>query len=266
MRKLFWLLSIPLLSSLALGQGGIIGSKAIIGPNGVIGPGVASGFSVNRVQSQPGSNGFGGTSVGTAFGSNMAAGNNAIACAIWLTNSGGGNTGITASFSDSQGKSYSTDSGTRKTTATTNYAEIGVECGHSTQNSTAAANTVTCTFSLSTAADFCWIMEASRAGGTLSLDQALTATNATGSPSAGPITPSQSHTLGVALTVNDDGTGSSGNFTAGSGWTIDQNSGGGKSSAASEYEALATTAAVTGNFTATNAGTWIASVANYKAS
>jgi hypothetical protein len=43
MRKLFWLISVPLLCSLALGQGGVIGPKGVIAKNGIIARGVAGG-------------------------------------------------------------------------------------------------------------------------------------------------------------------------------------------------------------------------------
>jgi hypothetical protein len=41
-RKVFWLLSMPLLCSLAFAQGGVIGPKGIIGPNGIVAPGTVS--------------------------------------------------------------------------------------------------------------------------------------------------------------------------------------------------------------------------------
>ena len=224
--------------------------------------GASGGYIVSYVQSAAGTAGFGGTTVTKAFSSNMASGDNVLACAQWYA----GSTGITATFSDSQGKTYTTDSGTlERADSTTDYTEIGVECGHSTQTSAAAANTVTCHFSSSVGNNWCSIIEVSHSGGAVQIDQAKVATGSTANPSAGSITPSITGTMGFAVIMQDDGSGSGTAFTAGTGWTLFQNTGGGAADEGAEYQAISGTSSVSGNFTGAAAHAWAAAVANYKA-
>lgn len=229
--------------------------------------GVGSAKTVALVQSKYGTNNFGGATATVAFTSNLAASHNVIACANWANNTGAG-TGITFTFSDSQGKTYVTDTTTRSAVASTNYAEIGVECGHSTQLSTAAADTVTCTSTGSASTGIvCMAWEVNPNGGTLDLDQRNGATSSVSSttPTAGSITPSQATTFAVALVIQDDGLGNNTPLSIGSGWTLTGKQGGGNEDDAAEHRTLATTAAVTGNWTSTaSSNHYAANVQNYK--
>ena len=146
-----------------------IGGKAGVGGKGGFGGATASGGATVAFQGLVGSNNFGGTTATAVFGTNTAAGNNVVACGVWAINTG---SGITVSFSDSQGHTYTTDTTTRVAQiGTVSYGEIGIECGHSTAVTIAAADTVTCTFSSSVTGNFCHIFEVNPNGGTLTLDQ-----------------------------------------------------------------------------------------------
>lgn len=224
----------------------------------------AGGHAVTRVQFKNGSNFFGGTTSTVAFTSNTTAGDNVISCAFW----GASSTGITVTFSDSQGKTYTTDSGTlARNDAVANYTEIGVECGHSTQTSTAAADTVTCTWSSSTSFNYCVAWEVNPNGGTLSLDQANSATGTGTSISAGSITPSFASTFAIAVVNQNDGSGNGNQFTQGSSWTLEVNFGGGNADQGMEYQTAPTSGVgISGAFTSggTTSG-YAAGVANYHA-
>jgi hypothetical protein len=217
-----------------------------------------AGKSLTLVQAEAGT-GFAGEA---AFTSNTTAGDYIIACIDFVSASVSGLT--ISSVSDTQSNTFSLDSSTLKSAATTDYPTIGVECAHTTTTTTAAADTVTVTLS-GEGASTVQMWEVNPSSGTMTLDQANTGTGSGTSPSAGSITPSQTNTFGVAVVAQDDGEGTGSNFTAGSGWTLLGNAGGGDYDSADEYQTLTSASSVTGNFTGINsATTYVAAVANYR--
>jgi hypothetical protein len=85
-RKLLWLLAIPLACSLAFGQGGIIGPKGAIAPNGIVAPGVAGG---GPTVVQSGTCVVTTTTCSLTFGSTVGAGHYLLCYAVGTGNSTG---------------------------------------------------------------------------------------------------------------------------------------------------------------------------------
>jgi len=196
-----------------------------------------------------------------AFAGNTAVGDYVLACVTWASQSA---TGLTFTVADTQGLSYSVDASTRKVfDGTTSYTEIGVECAHSTQATSAAADSVTVTMSGSSGANVA-IWEVNSSTGTLALDQASSATGAGSTVNAGSITPSQADTFAIAAVAQDDGQGTGTNFGAGTGWTFVGNNGGGAFDSGDEDQYLASTSAVSATFNSSNsANHYVAAIANY---
>jgi hypothetical protein len=196
-----------------------------------------------------------------AFAGNTAAGDYVLACVTWASQS---ETGLTFTVADTQGLSYSVDASTRKVfDGTTSYTEIGVECAHSTQATSAAADSVTVTMSGSSGANVA-IWEVNSSTGTLALDQTSSTTGTGTTVSAGSITPSQAETFAIAVVAQDDQQGTGTNFSAGTGWTFVGNNGGGAFDSGDEGQYLATASAVSGTFNSSNsANHYVAAIANY---
>ena len=199
-----------------------------------------------------------------AFAGNTAAGDYVLVCATWASDT---DTGLTFTVADTQGLSYSVDASTRKVfDGTTSYTEIGVECAHSTETTSAAADSVTVTMSGSSGANVA-IWEVNSSTGTLALDQAASAAGTGTTVSAGSITPSQADTFAIAAVAQDDEEGTGTNFSAGTGWTFVGNNGGGAFDSGDEDQVLATTSAISGTFNSNNsANHYVAAIANYKTS
>ena len=93
-------------------------------------------------------------------------------------------------------------------------------------------------------------------------DQASTGSGASQTPGTGSISPPANGAFAVATSYSLDTLGSGHAYTAGSGWTSFQNTGGGAADEGGEYLAQVTAAPLSGNFT-TIGGTWVDSMADF---
>jgi hypothetical protein len=236
-------------------EGGYTSSSVTSWQGTITGP---TGSSVTLVQTTQGAS----WNSDASFGTNTAAGDYVIACVTWASSS---TSGLTFTVADSQGLSYSVDAPTRQVNDNggSNFAEVGVQCAHSTTTTAAAADTVSVTMSGQSGASVA-IWEVSSSSGTLALDQANTATGTGTTVNAGSITPSQAGTFAVSAVSQQDGLGSQNVFGASTGWTFLGNTGGGSWDQGTEYQYLPTVSPVSGTF-ASNAGAngYAALVANY---
>lgn len=242
-----------------------------IGCNGVTGGGVLTsvytitgGGTVSFVKKAPGSNCFGGTSCATAYGSNVTANNILVACTEWAVASPGSTSSVTG-FTDTQGNTWTIPSGVAQVRAGAGagrYSFVGTSCARAKAGSS-AADTVTATYSSSTAVNVVNVYEFSTTGSLGTVDQASGSNAASGAPSAGTVTAGSANQCSVANTLTDDGSGIPSNFTANTGWTINSNDGGGSGAWADEYICQAGTG-FTGSFSASGTGPWAASIVTIK--
>lgn len=216
-------------------------------------------MALSNVQHQAGSNNFGGTTAATAFPSNVVSGDLVIAVAIWNVNTGGSNCTL-QSFTD--GRNTYTLGTVHQQLVTTNYQQVAVQIGYAIAGASEAL-TVTANWDNSTSGGFCSVYELS----TGAFDQQTGATGNSTDPSAGTLAGVPAGSLGIVGCIMDDGTGSSGIFVAGSGWTIDLNEGGGSQSGGTEYATANISGSVTGDFTSSGStGKWAAAVMTFSPS
>ena len=225
-----------------------------IGCNGITGGGVltstytiSGGGSLSLVQSKWGGNyqasgcSFSGTDVSCAFGSNTTSGSIIAGCVGW----NGSSTGLTVSItSDSQGLTWTIPAASKQVfDTTTHYSEIGTQCFYSSTTG-AAAETVVVRVSSSTFTQDIFLYEI---GGGAVYQASSTGTGTSTTQASGSLTPSANNSFIIGMAVAD-GPGTLNLFTAGSGFTILGQYGGGSFSIGSESQAQGTAAAVTGNF------------------
>jgi hypothetical protein len=160
------------------------------------------------------------------------------------------------SVTDSRGNSYTLVPASLVSAGPTpHYANINTQIAYASDIAD-GSNTVTVTWSSGVNGGFVSLLEISPG----KFSQASTGTGASNAPSAGTVTTTVNGAFGAATSFIDNGLGSGNAFTAGPGWTMFQNCGGGAASQGSEYQAQAASGALTGNFTASS-GTWVASMA-----
>lgn len=201
----------------------------------------------------------GGTSASVALGSAVTAGNLIAVVASFASSATPG----ISSFTDTQGRTYTIDVGSKlQGGPTTNYGQLGVAVGYVANIAGSAAPTVTVNFNAGVSARICISVYEMAAA---AFDQAVSATGSSATPSAGSITTPVNGCAGVAVMVIDDGGGFGNSITAGAGWTLDGQGGGGSSDAGAESREIATAGAVTGNFgNSGHSGTWYALAATFK--
>lgn len=244
---------------------GMCAAQSVIFP----GPGTAhssgGGGAIALVQAKaavPGS----GASVATAFTSNTAAGNSVLACGMWAVATAGTLGSSMTGVTDTQSLTYTVIATTlsRLTVASNGYSEMATECAWAF-GTTAAADTVTCTFSESganLAKNTCAIYEVSGANHTAPVDQVVTGTGTSTNPSIGAVTTTATGEIVIAALANDNGGFSS--SAAGTGWTINTNEAGGGSTMEDESRVEAATGTFTGNFTNSHSGSWAGCVVSFK--
>ncbi len=214
-------------------------------------------MSVSIIQNVAGTNNFGAATEFTAFGSNNASGNTIVALLYFTPTDG--SAPLTPSFSDTKGNSYSIISSTFKNTPGS-FSGLNIGCLIAYATGIAAgANTVTVTFSGPSNYAILCLFELSPC----TLDKATGAISATvtANPSAGSLSLSGTGEFAAAIAVVDDGVGSPGLFTAGTGWTIQLNNGGGADSEGTEYR-VGASGTITGDFVK-GSGNWVAAVAAF---
>lgn len=212
---------------------------------------------VSLSQKRASGNSFGANPLSLAFSSNNTAGNTIVVVANWI----GASSAALSSVTDSQGNSYSLIPATFINKGpTTNFANITSEMAFAT-NVKGGANTVSAHWGSAPTYNFLYIYEVSPSV----LDQAISTTGVTQNPSAGTVNTIGKGDFGIADAFDDDSAGVGGVFTAGSGWTIDDNSGSGSGSWATEYQIQSNPGSLTGNFTKSNGSNqWIASMATFR--
>lgn len=229
---------------------------------------VASRAAVTRVQSAKGTvcGSFGSTCAVPALGSNETAGNINVVCATWADTV---TTGYSlSSVSDTQSNPYTVITNSRKVvTGTTDYTEIGTQCAYTSSTIVGGATTITCTFSSGIHYSMCSAYELTGQAASGYFDNTSgTVGNGSGTAiSAGSFATGTNGELGITQIMIDDSLGSPGHLTAGSGWTIDQNSGASNFEFGNEYQAQASSGTLTGNMTAAATGTWVATMVVFKA-
>jgi hypothetical protein len=131
MRRL--LILIPILCSLAFGQGMVVGPKTVIGPNTVVSPGTASGATIAHIAGQDTGCNFGSGSAGCAPISNVTSGHTITAnCVV-------GSATKTPSMSDTFGSTWNTVDITVQSTAGITVGAFYAYISHAT-----GADTITC--------------------------------------------------------------------------------------------------------------------------
>lgn len=228
------------------------------------GPGAASNSTgaVARVQSVRGlvCGSAGTTCAAPVFGSAQLSTSINVVCASWEATTG---TGFSlASVADTKLNTYTVITASKFTVlATAHYTELGVECAYTTGTVAAGTNTVTCTFSGGAHYEYCNAFELSGAAATSLANTSGTGNNGAGTAiSAGSYTTLINGEFLITMIAIDDGIGSPGFLVAGSGFTMDQNTGTANHETGDEYQAQAASGAVTGAMTAGGTGTWIATM------
>ena len=187
-----------------------------------------------------------------AFGSNTTAGDTLIVVAKWFMNTGT----MTVSVTSTADTGWGGVSGTLQSITAIRYANVNVQLWSTT--AAGGADTVTLHHGAAHAGMVLTIYEASSS----CTPQAGTGTTGSSTnPSAGSYTPSANGAFLVAAAAQDDNAGTGTSVTAGTGWTLGFQSGGGSEDSADEYRTQATAGAVTGNFGSSGrSGPWAASV------
>jgi hypothetical protein len=214
------------------------------------------GVTITFIQATPmGTTCAGGTTCPAApFGSNNTAGNGIIAGTQWFETS---STNHLTSCSDSQSNSYVVLTSSLVTVnTTTHYDQIGVEFCITTAITGGSKATVTCHYSSSASYEDCNAAEFSYTGGTPSYTYTTGSSTGSANPSAGSLG-GVANSVGFTISGIDNGGGSTTDYTAGSGWTLITQNGGGAHSEAWEYQA--SSLGLTGNFTTGSSGFWVAS-------
>lgn len=214
---------------------------------------------VTMVQAVAGTNSFGGLTVDKNFASNVTAGNTIILLVQWMMSSG---TNSISSISDSLGNSYTINAASKSTTVPAHATEIGTQIVYATNIFGGNAGNITVTFNSSCQYSFVSIIEVTPS----TFDQSAGATGSGFTPSAGSLTTSQNGSFAAAVMATDDGLGNSNVITAGSGYTLLQNTGGGSFEEGAEYRAQSNAGVIAGDFSVSLTGTWVASMATFKPS
>ena len=217
-----------------------------------------TGTQVTRVQgtysSSPDS-----STANTAFASDNTSGNTIIACAVFSMDSG---TNSISSISDSR-NTYTLLSSTLQTRAgASTVANIYSQCGIAT-NIGAGSNTVTVTLASAAKTLRASITEVSAGV----LDTSGGGTGDSAFPSAGSVSAS-TKSLTLAICYLQDGFGfASGWFTAGSGFTLREQFGGGLFDGATQTKESASSETITASFGSNFSGTtgpWVSSFVTVK--
>lgn len=210
---------------------------------------------VTKVQGPTkGSTGVGSADVAVAYGASVTSGDVLIAMASWQMTTGT----QTVSVTDALVSTW-TSCTVQVSGVGAHYNNLDVQIWTATAASS-GADTVTLHHGATHAGMVLSIYEVTP--GTVGPCSGATGNSAT--PSAGSYTPSANGAYMIAICNLDDGNGfGSGWFTAGSGWTLGSQFGGGNEDGADEFQAQAAAAAVTGNFGSnfpSFTGAWAASI------
>ena len=214
---------------------------------------------VTLVQVRSGSYSGGTTSFTAAF-TNNTAGNIGVINIFWCSSSATTITGVT----DTSTNIYTLSAASLATVSATHFSNCYSQFAYTVNLKTfTGTNTVTAACS---GASICSGTETAYELTAGVLDQTITGTNAnTATPTPGSITTGTNGSFFIASGVLDDGYGfSSGWFTAGSGFTLSTENGGGNLNGAVEHQAQTTAGAITASFgsnfggvTGPNAGSMI---------
>jgi hypothetical protein len=215
---------------------------------------ISGGTPVTLIQGVAGSSNFGGTTATAVFSSNVVAGDRLVVGVQW----GSATATTISSVTDTQGNVYTISSASKASATTVNFPNAYTQIAYAVAASS-AANTITITFSATSTG---WVnaLEISPS----SFDQVAAATGSGTAISAGTITTVNNGSFGFAASITDDNAGAGGGWTAGSGWTLFQNTGGGSSEQGAEYIAQSTAGALSGDFAQARTGTWAASFVTFK--
>ncbi len=216
------------------------------------------GAPITLVQSKAGVNNFGGNTTTFTFTSDVTAGNLLVIPITW-----GGTAGRTiVSVTDTLLNTYTIRASSKAAlTSTGNYSEIDTQIADCISASS-GANVVLVTFSNTTDAIGIASGLELTAG---TYDQSRSGTGTSTAPSAGALTTPSAGCFGIANVLSDDGAGSGGAFTKGSGWdNVLQNIGGGNYDCCVEYLAQSAAGSLTGDFTQPGSHPWVCSFATYK--
>jgi hypothetical protein len=216
---------------------------------------------VTWLEGTAGSNGFGGTSQSTAFSSNVTTGATLIGLVQWYMTSANASDTI-SSVTDTRGNTWNIVSSTlTRQLNTSNYGEVASEIVYATDTA-AGADTVTVNWAGATNGDFLSLMEVTSS----TLDRTSNATGTSATPSAGTVTTNQNGEFGAAVSIQDDGQGNGNVYSAGSGWHLQTNTGGGNADEGTESSTQTTAGSLTGNFSVSNPGGstyWAAAMATF---
>lgn len=191
---------------------------------------VQIGSGVTLVQHQPGATG--GES-STTFGSANTAGNTIVTLVQWEVS--GGPTVSLNSVTDSAGNTYTVIPGTYVSSSNGSYAQFATQIAYTTNIAAYTSNSVTPHFS-GTAPTYIYtsVYETTPA----TLDQIATGSSASSTLFFGTssVTPAQNGEMAFAVTLGGNTNGGGSYFsTSSTGWTMDQNVGGGNASQGTAY-------------------------------
>lgn len=236
------------------------GAQSIAFPGPGLSRVTASG-AVTRVQSKAGTVcSFLTSCAAPAFASNVTAGNLLVACYVWVDTVTTGY-GL-ASVSDTRTSTWSVMANSKQViTATTHETEMGVQCAYTTAAITGGSDTVTCVANTDPRYGYCNVFELTGQNATPWANTSGTHTTGAGTAiNAGSYTTLNNGEFGITAIAIDDGIGSPGFLVAGSGWTMDGNTGTGNHEEGDEYQAQAASGALAGAMTAGATGSWTASM------
>jgi hypothetical protein len=162
-------------------------------------------------------------------------------------------TATITSVTDTNTNSWTVSSASLATVTATHYASCNVQFAYTTLKAFTGTNTVTVNFS-STHPSGSYTLYELTAG---ALDQTHTGTNTnTATPTPGAITTASNGCFYISGGILDNGFGfANGWFTAGSGWTLGGELGGGNSNAVDEYQAQTSSGTLTATYTSGFPGT-----------
>lgn len=223
-------------------------------------------MAVTLVQSVVGTNSFGGAS-NTATLPNTTSGNILVIGLIWLCGTpnvqpvlstvadGGTNTFtiVTASLAnlDNQGGATLT---VYQNGAAARAGRIACQFAYATGITGKTSHVITGTLNTGTDSMFVSAWELTPG----QFDQDSVGLGNSSSMASSSLTPSANGAFAVAQSILDDNVGAGTGFTAGSGYTLDMNTGGGSWEMGTEHLAQTTAAALTGAMTHTHTGGWAA--------
>lgn len=207
------------------------------------------------VQSAIGTNEFGGNPAVLSFTSDVTAGNLMVVKYNWVVNPSNPAATIIA-FGDTLSNVW-TQAAYITAGPTTNYEQIACWIAYAVMASSGGNGFGILTDNAPNG-NILSIMEFN---GVSILNASATNTATGANPSAGSIA-SNAGDVAVAAIMEDDGFGIPGSYTAGIGWTLLENDGGGNSAWALEYQVNLPGGTLTGDFTKST-GTFVATVASF---